>query len=115
MAGPVRYEVTDGIAVATIASPPVNALSAALRAALAEVVRRVTEDSAVRALVIAAEGRTFVAGADISEFGKPPVSPTLQDVIALLDRCPKPTVAAIHAAALGGGLELAMGCTACRR
>jgi 3-hydroxyacyl-CoA dehydrogenase len=112
MAGPVRYEVTDdGIAIATIANPPVNALSAALRGALADAVRRATQDQAVRALVIAAEGRTFIAGADISEFGKPPASPTLQEVIALLDSCPKPTVAAIHAAALGGGLEVAMGCT----
>ncbi|WP_237213978.1 3-hydroxyacyl-CoA dehydrogenase NAD-binding domain-containing protein [Falsiroseomonas oryziterrae] len=109
---PVRYEVEGGIAVATIASPPVNALSAALRASLAAAVRRATEDASVRALVIPAEGRTWIAGADISEFGKPPVSPTLAELIALLDACPKPVVAAIHAAALGGGLEVAMACTA---
>ncbi len=112
MAGPVRFEVDDGIAVATIASPPVNALSAALRGALAEAVRWTAEDPAIRALVIAAEGRTWIAGADISEFGKPPVSPTLAELIAALDACPKPVVAAIHAAALGGGLEVAMACTA---
>lgn len=112
MAGPVRYEVAEGIAVATIASPPVNALSAALRGALAEAVRQAGADPAVRALVIAAEGRTWIAGADISEFGRPPVPPTLAELIALLDACPKPIVAAIHAAALGGGLEVAMACTA---
>ncbi|WP_270934804.1 3-hydroxyacyl-CoA dehydrogenase NAD-binding domain-containing protein [Falsiroseomonas oryzae] len=112
MAGPVRYEANEGIAVATIASPPVNALSAAMRGALADAVRRAAGDPAVRALVIAAEGRTWIAGADISEFGKPPVSPTLAELIALIDGCPKPVVAAIHAAALGGGLEVAMACSA---
>lgn len=109
----VRFEVAaDGVAVATIAAPPVNALSAALRAALAATLQRVAEDPAIRALVLAAEGRAWIAGADISEFGKPPVSPALQDVIAALEACPKPVVAAIHAAALGGGLEVAMACTA---
>jgi 3-hydroxyacyl-CoA dehydrogenase len=111
MTGPVRFEVADGIAIATIANPPVNALSAALRAALAEAVARAVAEPAVRGIVIAAEGRTWIAGADISEFGTPPASPTLADVIALLDGCPKPVVAAIHAACLGGGLEVAMACT----
>ncbi|PWS36487.1 3-hydroxyacyl-CoA dehydrogenase [Falsiroseomonas bella] len=112
MTGPVRFEIAEGIAIATIANPPVNALSAALRGALAEAVTRATADPAIRGLVIVAEGRTWIAGADISEFGKPPVAPTLADLIALLDGCPKPVVAAIHAAALGGGLEVAMACTA---
>jgi 3-hydroxyacyl-CoA dehydrogenase len=88
MTGPVRFEVADGIAIATIANPPVNALSAALRAALAEAVARAVAEPAVRGIVIAAEGRTWIAGADISEFGTPPASPTLADVIALLDGCP---------------------------
>ncbi len=112
MAGPVRFEVEDGIAVATIANPPVNALSAALRGALLDAVRRTEADPAIRALVIAAEGRTFIAGADISEFGKPPLPPPLPEVCAALDACPKPIVAAIHGAALGGGLEIAMACSA---
>ncbi|NGM19168.1 3-hydroxyacyl-CoA dehydrogenase [Roseomonas stagni] len=112
MADLVRFEVVDGIGVATLSNPPVNALSAALRAALFGAVKRAEADAAVRALVIAAEGRTFIAGADISEFGKPPASPTLADLVAALDQASKPVVAAIHAAALGGGLEVAMACTA---
>jgi 3-hydroxyacyl-CoA dehydrogenase len=112
MAGPVRVEVSDGIAVATISNPPVNALSAALRAALVEAVQSAAADPAVRAVVIAAEGRTWIAGADISEFGKPPQPPALPDAIAAIEACPKPVVAAIHGAALGGGLEVALGCTA---
>jgi 3-hydroxyacyl-CoA dehydrogenase len=112
MSGPVRFEAVDGIGVATIDAPPVNALSAPLRAALLEVVRRAAGDASIRALVLAAEGRTFIAGADISEFGKPPVPPSLPEVIAALEGSPKPVVAAIHASALGGGLEVAMGCHA---
>ncbi|MGG5821830.1 3-hydroxyacyl-CoA dehydrogenase NAD-binding domain-containing protein [Falsiroseomonas sp. HW251] len=112
MAGPVRYDVVDGIAVATIANPPVNALSAAMRGGLADAVKAGMADAAVRGIVIAAEGRTWIAGADISEFGKPPVSPTLAELIALIDGATKPVVAAIHAAALGGGLEVAMACAA---
>ncbi len=112
MAGPLRVEVAEGVALAVINSPPVNALSAALRGALFEAVRQAEADGAVRALVIAAEGRTFIAGADISEFGKPPVPPTLAELVAALDGCGKPVVAAIHASALGGGLEVAMACTA---
>ncbi|WP_203075952.1 3-hydroxyacyl-CoA dehydrogenase NAD-binding domain-containing protein [Falsiroseomonas ponticola] len=112
MAELVRFEVVDGVGVATLSNPPVNALSAALRAALFGAVKRAEADAAVRALVIAAEGRTFIAGADISEFGKPPASPTLADLVAALDQASKPVVAAIHAAALGGGLEVAMACTA---
>ena len=112
MAGPVRFEVIDGIAVATLASPPVNALSAAVRAALLAAVQRAGADPAVRGMVIAAEGRTFIAGADISEFGKPPAPPSLAELIVALEASSKPVVAAIQAAALGGGRELAMACTA---
>ncbi|MGK9166613.1 enoyl-CoA hydratase/isomerase family protein [Inquilinus limosus] len=108
----VRYAAEDGVAVVTIANPPVNALDAGVRAGLAESVRRADADPAVRAIVIAAEGRTFIAGADISEFGRPPVPPSLPEVIDAFDSVGKPIVAAIGGAALGGGLEVALGCHA---
>ncbi|MCJ2141054.1 3-hydroxyacyl-CoA dehydrogenase NAD-binding domain-containing protein [Methylobacterium sp. E-066] len=106
----VRYEVDGGVAVLTLANPPVNALGAALRASLDDALARAGADASVRAIVLAAEGKVFVGGADISEFGKPPQAPSLPDVLERLDGCPKPVVAAIGGAALGGGLELAMAC-----
>lgn len=106
----VRYEVDGGVAVLTLANPPVNALGAALRAALDGALARAEADAAVRAIVLAAEGKVFVGGADISEFGKPPQAPSLPDVLERLDAGSKPVVAAIGGAALGGGLELAMAC-----
>src|SRR3954451_7382195 len=109
---PVTLAVTDGIAVATIANPPVNALSAAVRSGLLDTVRRAAADPGVEAIVIAAQGRTFIAGADTTEFGKPPVPPSLPEVIDTLDTIGKPVVAAIGGAALGGGLEVALGCHA---
>ncbi|MCJ2056136.1 3-hydroxyacyl-CoA dehydrogenase NAD-binding domain-containing protein [Methylobacterium sp. J-048] len=106
----VRYEVDGGVAVLTLANPPVNALGAEMRAALDGALARAAADESVRAIVLAAEGKVFVGGADISEFGKPPQAPGLPDVLERLDACPKPVVAAIGGAALGGGLELAMAC-----
>ena len=75
--GPVTLAVADGVAVATIANPPVNALSAAVRAGLLDAVRRAAADPSVDGVVVAAQGKTFIAGADIIEFGKPPVPPYL--------------------------------------
>ncbi len=109
---PVAYAVEDGITVIRIANPPVNALSAAVRIGLAEAVRRADADPAAAAIVIAAEGHTFIAGADITEFGKPPVPHSLPEVIEAFDAVQKPIVAAIGGAALGGGLEVALGCHA---
>ena len=106
----VRQEVDGGVAVLTLANPPVNALGAALRAALDEALTQVIADVSVRAVVLAAEGKVFVGGADIGEFGKPQRPPSLPDILDRLDACPKPVVAAIGGAALGGGLELAMAC-----
>ncbi|MBK8456042.1 MAG: enoyl-CoA hydratase/isomerase family protein [Phyllobacteriaceae bacterium] len=99
------------MAVVTIDNPPVNALSASVRKPFHDAILALSADRAVAAIVIACAGRTFVAGADIRKFGKPPERPHLPDLIAALENAGKPTVAAIHGAAFGGGLELALGCS----
>jgi 3-hydroxyacyl-CoA dehydrogenase len=88
----------------------VNALSHAVRQGLVTCIDAVNSDDAVRAIVLRCEGRTFIAGADIREFDKSPEPPHLQDVVAHIETCDKPVVAAIHGTALGGGLEIAMAC-----
>ena len=102
----VGYEVEDGVAVLAIRNPPVNALSHAVRAGLWAAMDR-AEDEA-RAVVILGEGRTFIAGADISEFGRPPKEPWLPALCDRIEASPLPVVAAIHGTALGGGLEVAL-------
>jgi len=100
----------DGdVVVVTADNPPVNALKHEVRAGLTEALAQARDD-AVRAVVIACAGRTFFAGADITEFGKPPQAPSLHDVIAAIEAMPKPVVAALHGTALGGGFELALAC-----
>ena len=101
-------DVEGRVAVVTVDSGPVNALSAAVRQGVAAAVGRAVEDPAVGAVVLMCAGRTFFAGADITEFGKPPVEPTLRNLQAVVENAPKPVVAAIHGTALGGGLELAL-------
>ena len=102
------YKVDGRVAVITIDNPPVNALSAAVRTGVAEGVGKAIADPEVGAVVVICEGRTFFAGADITEFGKPAVEPTLRQLLEILEGAPKPIIAAIHGTALGGGLELAL-------
>jgi len=106
----VALEKQGEIGVLTLNAPPVNALSAQLRDGLYEGVSRASEDPGIKAIVILCAGRTFIAGADISEFGKPPQGKTLSELNALIENAPKPVIAAIHGTALGGGFELALSC-----
>lgn len=111
---PMTVSVTrhNAIAHVLIDNPPVNALSAAVRRGLMDAVTQTEADTNVRAVVVFCAGRTFVAGADVSEFDKPPLAPHLPDVIDAIETARKPWVAALHGTVLGGGLELAMGCYA---
>lgn len=104
------YAVEDGIGIITIDSPPVNALGIAVRRALAEGFSRFGADEAVKAIVLICAGRTFFAGADISEFGKPMEEPDLHSTLDVIENGSKPVVAAIHGTALGGGYEVALTC-----
>jgi 3-hydroxyacyl-CoA dehydrogenase len=102
---------SDGnVAVITIDNPPVNALNHAVRAGLVDAVSRARADAGTAAIVIVCAGRTFIAGADIGEFGKPAREPTTIDVIAAIETSEKPVIAAMHGTPLGGGLEVALGC-----
>ncbi len=98
------------IAVVTINSPPVNALSADVRNGLRDGVSQAAADPAIKAVVVICAGRTFIAGADISEFGKPPKGATLPELQTTLEGGPKPIIAAVHGTALGGGFEVALMC-----
>jgi len=107
---PVSIAHQDEIAVITVDNPPVNALSQVVRSGLVECVDKAVGDQNTRGIVLICAGRTFIAGADISEFGKPPLQPYLPDVLEALDNCPIPIIAAVHGTALGGGFETALAC-----
>ncbi|HEY5624239.1 MAG TPA: 3-hydroxyacyl-CoA dehydrogenase NAD-binding domain-containing protein [Gammaproteobacteria bacterium] len=98
------------VGVITVDNPPVNALSQTVRAGLVEAIEKVDRDAGIEAAVLRCAGRTFIAGADIREFDKPIEPPPLPEVVARIEACEKPLVAALHGTALGGGLEVALGC-----
>lgn len=106
------YAVHGSIAVITLNNPPVNGLGLATRTAAIEGIRRAQEDTAVKAVVLTGAGKAFSGGADIKEFNSPKAltEPTLHSLIRAVEGCSKPVVAAIHSVAMGGGLELALGC-----
>jgi len=108
MTTPVSYSLVDSIGIISIDNPPVNALSHAVRSGLMDAIGEAGQDES-RAVIIRCEGRTFIAGADITEFGKPPADPWLPAVVDAIEACPKPVVAALHGTALGGGFEVALG------
>lgn len=102
--------IQGDIAVLTLNSPPVNALSAAVRDGIHDGIKAAIDDPAARAIVLICDGRTFIAGADISEFGGAQKGSSLFDAQAMIEDSPKPVIAAIHGTALGGGLEVALTC-----
>ena len=110
MTSPIRSERHDDVLVITSNNPPVNALGAAVRQGLEAAIKEGVNDDSITAMVIRCDGRTFFAGADITEFGKPMIEPGLPTVVDMIEASSKPVVAAIHGTALGGGCEVTLGC-----
>ena len=110
MTGPITTELHDDVLVIISNNPPVNALGAAVRQGLEAGIKEGLANPQVKAMVIRCDGRTFFAGADITEFGKPMQEPGLPTVVDMIEASDKPVVAAIHGTALGGGCEVTLGC-----
>jgi 3-hydroxyacyl-CoA dehydrogenase len=110
MSAAVTFTKQGRIGIATVDNPPVNALSHAVRSGLAAALEQANADPEIKAWIIVCNGRTFMAGADIREFGRPMEPPHLNDLVTPLESSGKPLVAAIHGTALGGGLEVALAC-----
>lgn len=107
---PVRSERHGDVLVVISDAPPVNALGVAVRNGLESKIKDAVSDASVTAIVLRCDGRTFFAGADITEFGQPPRGVMLPELVDMIEASPKPVVAAIHGTALGGGCEVALGC-----
>lgn len=112
MSSKVRTEGDEDVLVIVIDNPPINAGSLGVRRGLIEAIGELGSDPSLTAAVIIGSGATFIAGSDLREFGQPLEDPQLPAVIAAIEDCGKPVVAAIHGAALGGGFELSLGCDA---
>ncbi len=108
--GPVRYENQDGVGVITVDRPPLNVLSRAVRDGLMAAVRQAAADSAASAVVLTGAGRTFTAGADITEFGSTFSGTDINDICAAIEDMGKPVAAVLHGTTLGGGVEIALAC-----
>lgn len=109
MSDVVSYQIVDNIGVVSVDSPPVNALSQKVREGILNAVTTAQGDAS-EAIVLRCDGRTFIAGADITEFGKPPMGPGLPEVLSAIENSSKPVIAAIHGTALGGGFEVSLAC-----
>ena len=109
MSQAVSYSKQGKIGVISVDNPPVNALAQRVREGILDAIRKAQKDKS-EAVVLCCEGRTFIAGADITEFGKPPMEPGLPEVLSALENSSKPVIAAIHGTALGGGFEVALAC-----